>query len=261
MIIKNLKTVALIGYGNWGKKIYKCLNKRKNLSIIIFTKKKRNKKNFKQLKNINNLKKYKIDFIFAAANSTVHEKIFQFCNINQIPFFIEKPLTENKNFLQIKKNSTFGCINYIFAKYLYFLKVNPSIKFDNLNISLHSTSRYRMNNKKILWEYFTHCLSIVYYFKKIIIKNIKIQNINNNLQIKIILNNNRFVNCEIGNNFKKNKKTLHINTRKKIHKYNFLEHATVSPLENSINNFFLMKNYTNDINLTKKITNLISQIL
>ena len=35
----------------------------------------------------------------------------------------------------------------------------------------------------------------------------------------------------------------------------------ISPLENSINDFFSKKNYTNDIILTKKITNLINQII
>ena len=60
-----------------------------------------------------------------------------------------------------------------------------------------------MTNKKILWEYFTHCLSILFYFKNIKIKNMAIKNIKNYLYIKIYLNNNRSVNCKIGINLKK----------------------------------------------------------
>ena len=259
--MKKNKIIVLIGYGNWGKKIYKCLKKRKNIKLIVFSKRKRNKKGFEQLNNINNLDKYKIDFIFGAVNAKMHEKIFNYSYINKIPFFIEKPLTENKNFLKNIKESHFGVINYIFAKYLCFLKLNRSIKFDNLNISLCSTSRHRMTNKKILWEYFTHCLSILFYFKNIKIKNMEIKNIKNYLYIKIYLNNNRSVNCKIGNKFKKNNKRLVINSKNKKYKYNFLNHGKISPLENSINDFFSKKNYTNDIILTKKITNLINQII
>tara|TARA_A100001011_G_C14319305_1_gene849652 strand:- start:678 stop:1586 length:909 start_codon:yes stop_codon:yes gene_type:complete len=161
--------IALIGFGYWGKKVFKYLKNRKDINIkYIYTRKKINIKN-----NTQNLKLIKDDItikkVFLITPIDTHYKLAKFFN-NKI-LFIEKPLTlEYKNSLKILKNRN------IFVDYLYrysqaiirLKKItdNKSLgKLKNLNINISQTGRFNKFDVNYLLN--SHALSIISIFTDI----------------------------------------------------------------------------------------------
>ena len=94
--------VALVGYGNFGKKYYHTLKKIKLYKKIIIYRKNK-KKNFNLL-SASSLKKNKIDVAIIVTPIETHYKIAKFfLNLN-IPIILEKPVS--KKIREIKELNT-----------------------------------------------------------------------------------------------------------------------------------------------------------
>tara|TARA_Y100000816_G_scaffold278349_1_gene249440 strand:- start:1476 stop:2384 length:909 start_codon:yes stop_codon:yes gene_type:complete len=174
------KNIAIIGFGYWGKKIFKYLKKKRGINIkFIYTRKKINLKNNTQ--SLNKIKKDKsIDKVFLITPINTHYKLANYFNNKTL--FIEKPLTlEYKNSLKILKRKN------IFVDYLYryskaineIKKISDSKnlgKLINININISQTGRF--NKFDINYLLNSHALSILSIF--INIKNLN-YNISSNL--------------------------------------------------------------------------------
>ncbi len=92
------KNIALIGYGNWGKKISEKIKKNKNFNLkaIVSSKKNYNEFETKFYNNINELfcNEY-IDCVYVAANPKTNFKIFNLLKFKKIPMILEKPFCDN----------------------------------------------------------------------------------------------------------------------------------------------------------------------
>lgn len=262
--------IALIGYGNWGKKIFLNLKKIFQFKIFIFRKKNAtHKKNYFRLTKVNILKKYNFKAIISATNYKMHEKLCLFSLKNNIPAFIEKPLTTTmKIFSKIKKIKNYKRniihINYIYRKYIEYLaikknKINKIILFMG---SVSNNSSFKYN----LWDWGTHCLSILFYFNSTGIKKILLKKKFKNFFLKCKFKNGLTALCYFGNCFDKSVKILKIiYSDKKVKIINF--NKTVynkTPLINSLNLFFrdVNKNKYNirDIDLSKEITSVLIKL-
>ena len=127
--------VAIIGYGNWGKKIYKNLKilKIKNIEII--------KNIFSDISKqnayiINKLKENRYNSVFLSADPETNARILKISCLLSINTFVEKPLFLNN--LQLsnieklcKKNRLTVTVNYLYYKYLKKIKFSQN-KFDKI---------------------------------------------------------------------------------------------------------------------------------
>ena len=114
--------VAIIGYGNWGKKIYKNLKilKIKNIEVIknIFSNvSKQNEYIIKKLKD------NRYDSVFLSADPDTNARILRISCLLSTNAFVEKPLFLNN--LQLsnieklcKKNHLTVTVNYLYYKYI-----------------------------------------------------------------------------------------------------------------------------------------------
>ena len=107
--------IALVGYGNFGKKYYKTLHNLKIFNkIIIYTK---NKKKNTNLLSLDSLKRNNIGVAVIVTPVETHFKIAKiFLNL-KIPIILEKPVTNTTKEIQIlnlisKKNKTSVIVNY-----------------------------------------------------------------------------------------------------------------------------------------------------
>lgn len=126
-----IKNVGIIGYGYFGKKTYKEVNrffKKKNIFVLTKTKKKENL-NFYYDKNL--FFKKKIDFYFVCSPIDTHFFFLKLLIKKKKKFLIEKPIVSNvKQLNSLKKNINLNkkiLVNYID-------KFNPSFKLflDNI---------------------------------------------------------------------------------------------------------------------------------
>jgi len=120
--------VALIGYGYWGKKVFKYLSKKKVYIKYIYTRKKIDLKNNTQdLKRI--VQDSTVKKIFIVTPIDTHFKLAKTFKDKLI--FVEKPLTlEHKNSKKILNNKN------VFVDYLY--------RYSN---SINKIIEYKKNNK------------------------------------------------------------------------------------------------------------------
>ena len=131
---------SLIGFGKWGKKIYKSIILQKNLKIKYVCKK--NIDEISQLKlNTNVVGSFKeaindqIDAVFIATPSETHFEIAKYALTNKKQVFIEKPICFKNNEFQLlknlaKENSLILHVNYI---HLYNENFTSLIKTYNQN--------------------------------------------------------------------------------------------------------------------------------
>ena len=83
--------IALVGYGNFGKKYYKTLKKLKIFNqIIIYSK---NKKKNTNLFSLDSLKRNKINLGIVATPVETHFKIAKIFLKLKIPIILEKPVS------------------------------------------------------------------------------------------------------------------------------------------------------------------------
>jgi predicted dehydrogenase len=264
--------IALIGYGNWGKKIFLNLKKVFQFKVIIFRRKHIiQKRKVIILNKVNNLKKYNFKAILCAANFKMHEKICLFSLKNKIPAFIEKPLTTNmKIFLKIKKINNFKKnimhINYIYKKYIEYLKIKKNKKKIKKIILFMGSASNNSSHNYNLWDWGTHCLSILFYFNSAGPRKISLRKKFKNFFLKYEFKNGLIALCYFGNCFSKSIKILKIiysNEKVKIINFNKTKNIR-TPLINSLNLFFKdikKKKYnTKDIDLSMKITKILIKL-
>ena len=90
------KNVLIIGFGSIGRKHAKILNSFKEISNIYILSKQKSKK-FKVIKNYNEAKKLKLDYIIISSRTSEHLKHLYFIekNFKRKTILVEKPLFEN----------------------------------------------------------------------------------------------------------------------------------------------------------------------
>lgn len=256
--------VGLVGYGTWGKKISSNLSKFFKNEVIVFKKKNPSKiKNIFVLKKWSDLQDYNLQAIISASNPKIHSELCIYCLKYNIPAFLEKPLaTEVSLFSNIKKIKSYKKniihINYIYKRYVEFLKLKKT-KIKKIILVMGSASNNN-NYQTNLWDWGTHCLSILFYFNNLPLKNISITEKFGNFFLKCKFQNGIVALCYFGNNFKKSIKILKIlysNKKKNIVNFNKFG-SRKSPLVNSLSYFFKDINKKNnnikDIYLSEKIT-------
>tara|TARA_B100001057_G_C22849715_1_gene950488 strand:+ start:2284 stop:3006 length:723 start_codon:yes stop_codon:yes gene_type:complete len=170
--------VYLIGYGAWGKKVFKALKKIKKINKIFI------KKNRKDNKKIN-LKN--IDWVFVATNINQHYNIAKQYLNKKINVFCEKPLTQNL----IRDKKLFSLAKQKNCK-LYVSDIENYKKFKLVLKKNNYISRYKLSNNKnnilerLAYHDFTYICEKFKIFKihKVIITSLKKGEISFKLKMK-----------------------------------------------------------------------------
>jgi len=261
--------VAIIGYGNWGKKIYKNLKilKIKNIEVIknIFSNvSKQNEYIIKKLKD------NRYDSVFLSADPDTNARILRISCLLSTNAFVEKPLFLNN--LQLsnieklcKKNHLTVTVNYLYYKYIKKLRLSQN-KFDKIFFYFSNQKkivRKKMFSKKTDW--LSHIFPILFYIYKI--KKIKILNLKNFLYIKNIfylhLKINNFFSSKIiiGDNYIRRRKIIFFKNKKVIKVLDFKKYENKNLLLQSIKEHLRKirtKNFENqDLIITKAINKFI----
>jgi len=210
-----MKKINLIGYGNWGKKIYPILKNIKNTKINIIKKK-------------DVLNKSSLDLILT--NNKTHYSLVKKSLMANNNVFCEKPLTTST--LKALKLYKFSDIS---KKRIYVSDIenckNINIKIKKINYIIRTKNSLIKDN--ILWRFAYHDLSYLY-------KYVKFKKLTN---IKIIKNELGIMNFSlIFNDFKFN---FYYNLNMKIKKHFFNDINLISP-----NDFY--KKMINNL-LSKKV--------
>ena len=197
---KNLmKKINLIGYGNWGKKIYLILKDIKNIKINILRKK-------------DTLNRSSLDLILT--NNETHYNLVKKSLTASNNVFCEKPLTTSiskalklYNFSEINKKKIYVCDIENFK--------NRKIKIKKINNIIRT--KHSLFKDNILWRLAYHDLSYLY-------KHVKFKRLTN---IKIIKSESGIMNFNlIFNDVKFN---FYYNLNKKTKKHFFNDTNLVSP--------------------------------
>jgi|TARA_B110000881_G_C18410302_1_gene430582 hypothetical protein len=268
--MKNKKiNIALIGYGKWGKKIYRNLKKVSLVNLDVYTKNNKIKdKNFNVLNKISDLKLSKLDGIVCATNVRVHEKYAVLCMKHNIPVFIEKPLSKNFNFfkrpIMRSKTKRLLIVNYIYLRYLIYKKFFINIKKSKKIVLIFGSCNGKKDFRVIKWEWLTHIFAIVIFFFGNNIRNIKVKKRFNNFSLTFRILKIKFY-CFFGDRFEKKVRFLKIINKNKNKKLNLGENLkpSLSPLNLVLEDFLdkiKKKLVYSDIDLSKKITKQIKDI-
>ena len=273
--------VALVGYGNFGKKYYQTLKKIKLYkNIVIYRKSKKKNSN---LLSVNSLKKNKIDVAIIVTPVETHYKIAKFfLNLN-IPIILEKPVSKKIKEIEklnkfSKKKRTSVIVNYSDLFNQNFLNIKKKIinkkKIKKLNINFKSTNNY--SNKKFLpildWlpHYFAIYYSFFNSFNKIYLKKLKTVKINKtfsqSFEINIFKDKKNISNFYFSNIIKKKirKFELFYYDKKILYNGYNIKKNTPSPLERIILKLYyskLKKKYFNDLTKSIKIHKAINQLI
>ena len=266
--------IGLIGYGQWGKKVYRNLLKYKQFNIQIFSK--NGKKPAKKISTLS----YLIDFdlIYLATTEKINSKYSSYLINENINVISEKPVFMNIDkykHLKKKKIKTLFKVNYIYAIYNKFIKINKIInktKIKKIFLFFSSTTK---NNKfqTCKQEWLPHIFSLVDYYNLLKIKKCIIRKKLKNYHLKIICKNNTQINCIYGNNFDKkiryqkiylhNKKIIKINDNQVIIN-NSIKKFKRTPLEVLFDETKKIlsnkKNFNNDLQKTLIYNKYINQL-
>ncbi len=193
-----MTNVYLIGYGNWGKKVFKSLKKISKISKIHIKKSRLENKQI-DLKSI--------DWVFITTNTSQHYKLVEKYLKKKINVFCEKPLTTNlfkskKLFKLAKKNN---CKLYVSDIENF---KNIKLKFKKSNYIYRSKFSY--NKTDILNRLAYH--DFTYIYKKL--KSTKIQ------KLYIQSRKRGFLSFNLSIDSKEFFFTYNLNSRKKIHTFN-----------------------------------------
>tara|TARA_B100000029_G_scaffold511374_1_gene605263 strand:- start:9175 stop:10071 length:897 start_codon:yes stop_codon:yes gene_type:complete len=263
---------SLIGYGKWGKNIFKVLSKSNKVKIDSICKK--NIKYFSNFKfNCRVLNSYKkginkdINAVFIATPPESHFKIAKYALESKKNVFIEKPVClSQKNYRLLtkiaKKNDLVFHIDYIHTYNQNLIKLISKLnkskqKKEKIYIKIFLGKNGPVGKKSlVLMDWGPHIFSIInFIFKhnKYKINKVNILKNSNKKKINFSLNinyKNIIIDAFFGNNFKN--KITEININKKNSQYIYKDkilitknnnsfykknYQKISPLENSINQF------------------------
>ncbi len=193
-----MKNVCLIGYGNWGKIVFKSLKKIKSIKKIFIIKSRKNKNTI----NLNN-----VDWVIITATNTSHFSLVKkYLNLKK-NVFCEKPLTlkfqdDLKLYKIAKKNK---CKIYVSDIERYKKKKLSILKKNEIYRSKFSSSK-----KDILYRLTYHDFTYLFQFLKP----------HEKIKIKIIKSSKGFLKFALQRGVKDFIFTYNLNTPQKIHKFN-----------------------------------------
>tara|TARA_B100001121_G_C18688785_1_gene621997 strand:+ start:1963 stop:2688 length:726 start_codon:yes stop_codon:yes gene_type:complete len=193
-----MKNVCLIGYGNWGKIVFKSLKKIKSIKKIFIIKSRKNKNTI----NLNN-----VDWVIITATNTSHFSLVKkYLNLKK-NVFCEKPLTlkfqdDLKLYKIAKKNK---CKVYVSDIERYKKKKLSILKKNEIYRSKFSSSK-----KDILYRLTYHDFTYLFQFLKP----------HEKIKIKIIKSNKGFLKFALQSGVKDFIFTYNLNAPQKIHKFN-----------------------------------------
>jgi len=193
-----MKNVCLIGYGNWGKIVFKSLKKIKSIKKIFIIKSRKNKNTI----SLNN-----IDWVIITATNTSHFSLVKkYLNLKK-NVFCEKPLTlkfqdDLKLYKIAKKNK---CKIYVSDIERYKKKKLSILKKNEIYRSKFSSSK-----KDILYRLTYHDFTYLFQFLKP----------HEKIKIKIIKSSKGFLKFALQRGVKDFIFTYNLNTPQKIHKFN-----------------------------------------
>ena len=290
---------SLVGFGKWGKVIYKSIqnNNLLNLKYVCYNKsinKNLIDKNINIVNNINDIQFNEIDLVFISADPILNYKLCKFFLLKGQNVFIEKPITTD--ILQIKEilklSKKLGLIIHVDYIHIYnknFIKFSEYFK-KYFNVTMDQKLFFKCGsngpvrkNLNTLWDWGPHVFSCLFSllgsFNKFKIDKMIIDvndykdklnfvvcgNFKSNLKIELLFGN-KFINKETSIIFKNNGNTYYytdnkfIIKNKKITKINnFID---IKPLDFSISNFINkinIKNYSKDKN-SIQITKILKKI-
>ncbi|MCS7249854.1 MAG: Gfo/Idh/MocA family oxidoreductase [candidate division WOR-3 bacterium] len=171
--MKKLK-IGIVGFGNWGKKIYQTLKSFSNCEIVAICDKENLKLNEKIIitDDYHDLIKRRLDGVIIATPNETHYEIANKFLLSNINLFVEKPLaTSYKEALFLinlaqKKNLNlftghillYHPLTWQFKKYLKKFK-------DNLRLKIIRTNNFltHKDSKKILYDFAPHDISLILF--------------------------------------------------------------------------------------------------
>jgi hypothetical protein len=238
--------VGLIGKGKWGSKIRLNLIKFTNLNFVCGK-----KDNY-----LEQVKKYKIKWVFIATPIETHYEIVKNCLNNRINVFCEKPLctssTKIKNLIKISKKKKVKL--YVSDLYDFYSK-----KVDNSRMinSVYRSKFVKGGDSEFFYRFLYHDISIFYNFlKRKKINKYIFTEIKNKKTSKLIfkLNKNKEINFKYNlNTFKKHL----INNKKVSSKKDYLHKMIYNVVYNKLN---ITKNNKKAIFIVKLIEKIKKQI-
>ena len=237
-----MNNCSLIGFGNWGKKIFRNIQLFNELNIKYICKQNLDNLDLINLK-INTTNNYKkaindeIDSVFIVSPSETHYEISKFALINKKNVFVEKPIClMDKQFQELiniaKKNSLILHINYIHLYNENFTDLTERFKseYENnekvcLKIILGNNGPIRLNTSPFQ-DWAPHIFSIMNYvlgMKEYKLVKYKIFLNENNASIYNVylsfVYKNFIIKTFFGNNFAKKNTTVKILTTNKKYEY------------------------------------------
>lgn len=146
------KNVLIIGFGSIGRKHAKILNSFKEISNIYILSKQKSKK-FKFIKNYNEAKKLKLDYIIISSRTSEHLKHLNFIekNFKRKTILVEKPLFENLKKFKPKYNKVIVGYNLRYHPVLKFIR-EYIVKKKILSIYIYCQSYLPDWRKKINYK-------------------------------------------------------------------------------------------------------------
>lgn len=273
--------IALVGYGNFGKKYYKTLKQIKLFKNIIIYRK--NKKKNSNLLSVYSLKKNKIDLAIIVTPVKTHFKITKiFLNL-KIPVILEKPVSnkteEVKKLNKIsKKNRTSVIVNYSDLYNYNYLKIIKKISkkkvINKLNINFKSDNKYLKKKIQPILDWLPHFFAIYFSFfnsyDRLILKKLKTIKLKNTFsqlfEINIFIKNKNISNFYFSNIFKKRVRKFKLIYNKKTYLYNGykIEKNKPTPMEKIIFKLYnskIKKKYINDLPKSVKIHKAIDKLI
>ncbi len=289
---------ALVGFGRWGKIVYKSILKNKFLKlkyVCYNTKIEKNliHKNIKITNNIDSIDFSKINLVFIAANPILNYKLCKFFLLKGKNIFIEKPIvtkvSELNEILEIsKKLKLILHVDYIHLYNKNFIKFSELLK-KNYNNCINQKLLFKFGSNgpirkdlNSLWDWGPHVFSCLFYLLESLNKfKIEKMSINDNdykgkLNFLIMgkYNSNLTIELLFGNMFKKKETSIIFTNKNNIYSYedelisynnkdlknNNL--INIKPLDLSINNLInkiKIQNYSNNKN-SLEITKVIKKI-
>ena len=169
---------SLIGFGEWGRKIYDSIQFHKGIKIKYICR--NNIQNISRSESkINLVNSYKeaindqVDTVFIATPSETHFEIAKYALTNKKNVFVEKPICFYNNEFQIlknlaKNNSTILHVNYIhiynenFSSMVEIYKKNKNNKEISVKILLGNNGPIRKNTS-VLMDWGPHIFSMINY--------------------------------------------------------------------------------------------------